>query len=292
MYTIENKRLRVGFELHGAEMVSMYDQEKDRELIWQADPAYWKRNAPVLFPFVGKVNGGEYRYQGKTYEMGQHGFARDMEFTLVEKDDTSITFELNSDEKTLEKYPFEFKLTIRYVLEMNTLAVIWNVENPAGERMYYSIGAHPAFNVEQAKKQEYRVQLSGNDTDALTYILIDPETAGADWEHPHTLELDEEQAVLAKDELFENDALIFDNEQVKRATIIDPEGKALVTVDCPGFPSFGLWSPSKDAGFICLEPWMGRVDNNGFTGELPEKYEEQKLEAYESKEFSYTIIAQ
>ena len=92
MYTIENSRLRAGFELHGAELVSLVDKKNNQELIWQADPTYWKRHAPVLFPFVGKVNGGEYRYDGKTYHMGQHGFARDMEFTLESATDTEIWF--------------------------------------------------------------------------------------------------------------------------------------------------------------------------------------------------------
>lgn len=291
MYTIENSRLRAGFELHGAELVSLVDKKNNQELIWQADPTYWKRHAPVLFPFVGKVNGGEYRYDGKTYNMGQHGFARDMEFTLVEKDDNSITFELCSDEETLQKYPFAFKLTIRYVLEANTLTVIWNVQNPADEEMYYSIGAHPAFNVAQDKKQEYKVQLHAGESE-LEYILIDPETAGADYEHPHTLKLDAEHAVLATDELFANDALIFDNNQIKSASIVDPSGKKMVTVECPDFPSFGLWSQSAAAPFICLEPWIGRVDNNGFVGELPEKYGEQKLEAKQEKEYNYVIVVE
>ena len=83
MHVIENEFLKVAVSPHGAELCSIFDKEKQHEVVWQADPAYWNRHAPVLFPFVGKVNEGLYRYKGKSYPMGQHGFARDMEFTLV-----------------------------------------------------------------------------------------------------------------------------------------------------------------------------------------------------------------
>ena len=289
MYTIENEKLRASFQLHGGELISLYDKSKQQELIWQADPAFWGRHAPVLFPFVGKVNGGEYRVNGQTYTMGQHGFARDMDFQLKDQTETTITFELRSSEETMAKYPFAFQLEIRYVLAGDVLEVHWKVTNPAAETMYYSIGAHPAFSVDAAQKEAYRVRL-GNADQTLSYIYIDPETAGADWEHVQELALDGDGSVQAKKELFEKDALIFDDGQITEASIVTPEGETMVTVRCPGFPSFGLWSPSKDAGFICLEPWVGRVDNNGFDGELKDKYGEQSLAAGASQSYVYEIV--
>lgn len=293
MITIENERLRAGFALHGAELISLYDKEKNREVIWQADPKFWARHAPVLFPFVGKVNGGEYRVNGQTYTMGQHGFARDMDFQLAAQTEDSVSFTLESSAETLQKYPYEFRLTIQYTLAGNVLTVAWKIQNLRNEKMYYSIGAHPAFQVDSAQKQQYRVQFNANSGQKeLRYIYIDPKTAGADWENVQTLALDADQAVLAEDSLFERDALIFDDAQIEKASILDPSGNAIVTVDCKGFPSFGLWSPAPGAGFICLEPWCGRVDNNGFTGDLSEKYEEQCLEAAGEKNITYTITVE
>ena len=78
--TIENEMIKVAVCDHGAELFSLYDKENDREVLWQADPKFWARHAPVLFPFVGKCYGGYYTHKGVQYTIGQHGFARDMEF--------------------------------------------------------------------------------------------------------------------------------------------------------------------------------------------------------------------
>ena len=90
MEYIENEVLKVGVAYHGAELSSVIDKRTGKEMIWQADPAYWKRHAPILFPFVGNVNKGVYRYKGKEYSMTPHGFARDMDFELLEKKDHMI----------------------------------------------------------------------------------------------------------------------------------------------------------------------------------------------------------
>ena len=148
MHYIENDRIKVAVADHGAELCGIYDKKRGHEVVWQADPKYWNRHAPVLFPFVGKVCGGQYRYKGVGYSMGQHGFARDMDFTLVGKTENSITHVLRSDEVTLAKYPFEFELEITHRIEDNKVFVEWKVTNPAeDEPLYFSIGAHPAFNV-------------------------------------------------------------------------------------------------------------------------------------------------
>ena len=147
MHVIENEFLKVAVAPHGAELCSIYDKVKQHEAVWQADPAYWNRHAPVLFPFVGKVNEGVYRYKGQSYPMGQHGFARDMEFTLVEETADSITFRLCDNEESRAKYPFAFELTITHRLQGRTVTVEWKVRNPsATEPLYFSIGGHPAFN--------------------------------------------------------------------------------------------------------------------------------------------------
>ena len=115
--------------------------------MWQGDPAYWGRTAPILFPFVGSLKNSSYRHEGTTYKMGQHGFARDMEHKLVSHSATSIYFELSNTDETLQKYPFSFILRIGYELDDNAVKVLWEVENSSNEKsLHFSIGAHPAFN--------------------------------------------------------------------------------------------------------------------------------------------------
>lgn len=99
-YTIENEKLSVTIAAHGAELSSIHDKENDRELVWQADPTFWNRHAPVLFPNVGKYYGGYFTYNGKEYPMGQHGFARDTEFEEVAAGEDFVTYRLSSNETT------------------------------------------------------------------------------------------------------------------------------------------------------------------------------------------------
>ena len=69
MHVIENEFLKVAVAPHGAELCSIYDKVRQHEVVWQADPAYWNRHAPVLFPFVGKVNEGTYRYKRQRIQL-------------------------------------------------------------------------------------------------------------------------------------------------------------------------------------------------------------------------------
>ena len=80
--TIHNEFLTLTVDTHGAEAVSLKNAA-GQEMLWQADPAVWKRHAPILFPWTGKLTGGAFTHKGKTYPGGQHGFARDVEHTLL-----------------------------------------------------------------------------------------------------------------------------------------------------------------------------------------------------------------
>lgn len=132
LHTIENDYLKVTVSDHGAELTSVYDKAQDFERIWCADPAVWNRHAPVLFPFVGKVKDGAYRYNGNTYTMKtQHGFARDAEFTCIAETTDSITHKLVYSDETLEIYPFEFELLITHRFDAENprlLHVTWTVK--------------------------------------------------------------------------------------------------------------------------------------------------------------------
>lgn len=278
---IENELIRVAVCDHGAELFSLYDKMEDREVLWQADPKYWSRHAPVLFPFVGKCTGGHYIHDGKQYQMGQHGFARDMEFAFAGQTENSITHVLKSTEETFAKYPFHFELKITHVIDGKKLMVQWEVKNTGDDKMYFSIGGHPAFNVPVRpgeKKTDYFVTFGENDT-TLPYLRVDLSCAAADIENPKTLVLEEHKLKITED-LFEQDALIFDEHAVKKAGLAFPDGTPYVTMTCEEIPSFGVWSmPMPDTPFVCLEPWIGRCDNKGFQGELKDKYGVQSLEA-------------
>lgn len=286
-YELANETISIEIDSHGAELKSLKKLSDRTEYMWKGDPAFWGRTSPVLFPFVGGVNHKEYRTKGKTYSMAQHGFARDREFTLLSGQQNEIWFVLDADEETLEKYPYEFRLKLGYKLFEDGVEVIWQVENPGTEVLPFSIGGHPAFQcpIEEGKKQtDYVLRFDREDKVVSTRLS----SAGLATEQKDTYEL--QKGILPITEtLFDKDALVIEQDQAKEVSICDKEGKAYLTVTMEA-PLFGIWSPpKKNAPFICIEPWYGRCDKEGFTGDLTEREWGNLLEPGENWKASYRI---
>ncbi|WP_278695817.1 aldose 1-epimerase family protein [Anaerobutyricum hallii] len=288
--TIKNEKLSVTIAAHGAELSSIYDKANDRELVWQADPAFWNRHAPVLFPNVGKYYGGHFTYNGTDYPMGQHGFARDTEFEQVASGENFVTYRLCADEESKKVYPFDFVLEITHRLNGNRLTVEWNVKNTDDKEMYFTIGGHPAFNVNvlpDTDFEDYSLVFKEG-TEKLYYVLLDAESGTAIGDKVYELELTDSKYALKKD-MFDKDALVFDGGQIEWAALALPDGKPYIALESKGFPNFGIWS-KPGAPYVCLEPWCGRCDNKGFEGEISEKPGIIALKAGETFKKSYDII--
>ena len=288
--TIKNERLSVTIAAHGAELSSIYDKANDRELVWQADPAFWNRHAPVLFPNVGKYYGGHFTYNGTDYPMGQHGFARDTEFEQAASGENFVTYRLCADEESKKVYPFDFVLEITHRLNGNRLTVEWNVKNTDNKEMYFTIGGHPAFNVNVLPDTDFEDYsfVFKEGTEKLSYVLLDAESGTAIGDKVYELELTDSKYALKKD-MFDKDALVFDGGQIEWAALALPDGKPYIALESKGFPNFGIWS-KPGAPYVCLEPWCGRCDNKGFEGEISEKPGIIALKAGETFKKSYDII--
>lgn len=285
---LENDRLKVVIHHFGAELASMVNKQTGEEYIWHADETYWKRSAPVLFPFVGSLKNKEYRYDGTTYSMGQHGFARDMEFVPVSKTENEVWFCLTADENTYERYPFTFTLEIGYQLMENELRVTWRVLNEDDKPMHFSIGGHPAFMCPIAGKGEQTDYYIAFDTKQdLTYSKLNEN--GLVYKKENVLSTCGGMMPVHK-HLFDEDALVIEGHQAQTVSLCNGEQKPYLTVKFQA-PLFGLWSPAgKNAPFICIEPWYGRCDDEKFNGTLEEREYGQSLEANERFEASYSII--
>ena len=265
---IENEILKITINDDGAELVEILNKRTNRSVLWNGDPKFWKRHAPILFPSVGAHVNGEYRHKGKVYPMTQHGFARDMTFECIKESPYEITHMLVDTDKTREIYPFNFNLQVTHRLEGDNLVVVWRVENTGEEEMPFTIGGHPAFALDEGtKKEDYILDFPGKEE--LSYLLVDPVEGHPYPDQIHEMKLDNGISKL-DDEFFAHDARIFDGAQFDEVVIKRKDGTPLVALSAPGFPNFGIWS-KPDAPFICLEPWIGRTDNAGFNGELMEK---------------------
>ncbi len=290
MFTLTDGQVTVAVSPHGAELCSI--KRNEVEYLWQADPAFWKRHSPVLFPIVGSLWNGTFRYCGREYGMSQHGFARDREFELISQSDNEIMFALDSDDASREVYPFDFRLEIGYRLEHGKIKVLWTVKNKGNDRMFYQIGAHPAFyfpdfDVEAEKNGYFSFEKKGEPVSDLEYILI-KEKGCADVERKHRIHLEKGLMPVAVN-TFDDDALIVENTQVDKVVLHAPSGKPWLALSFDA-PLVGLWSPpAKNAPFICIEPWYGRCDRAGFEGEISERDWIQSLASGESFSCCYTI---
>ncbi len=272
-YILENEKIKCEIDSHGAELKSLVRKHDGREIMWNADPAYWNRTSPVLFPFVGAVKDKIYRHNGKTYNIGQHGFARDMEFELLSKEDLVIWFSLSENEESLSKYPFRFNLKIGYRLEGPSIMVMWSVENTGEDEMFFSIGAHPGFAVDALAGNSFILyDKSGKPVNNITNRLFGQGGCVTDNE---TVIKTADGKLPITESLFDGDALVIENGQVGRVDLIGTDGSMIVSLSFDA-PLVGLWSPPyKNAPFVCIEPWYGRCDSESFDGELKDRdYEE------------------
>ena len=286
LYELRNDQIAIQADSLGAELKSLKRTDSDTEYMWEGNPEYWKRTSPVLFPAVGSLRNGRYLLDGKSYAMGQHGFARDMEFEFKSRTDTEIWFSLKSNTETMEKFPYEFLLELGYELRGGTLIVKWKVTNPADSDLYFSIGGHPAFccPINRNENQEdYKIWMDAEDQ-VTTGVIKDGLMS-----HEQAVYPLKDGCIQITEHLFDQDALVIENDQVHQIALLRPDGRRYLTVRFDA-PLFGIWSPpGKKAPFVCIEPWYGRCDTLDFEGTWQERQWGQKLAAGECFEAAYEV---
>ncbi|MCR5003731.1 MAG: aldose 1-epimerase family protein [Bacteroidales bacterium] len=272
---------------HGAELLSI--EKNGLEYVWQGDARFWGRHAPILFPTVGKVADGKFTVDGKSYQMGQHGFARDMDFRLVESSSSYACFELVSSEKTLEKYPYPFNLKAEYSAEYNNLIITWTITNPSDKSIFCQIGAHPAFLYKDFKENDpVHGYLSFVDASGKAVSPVCNRGLNGGYAVDCVVKPLGDCLELSAS-TFDNDALILEGAQVYKTILMDKNKKPYLVVKS-ATEVLGLWSPvGKNAPFVCIEPWLGRTDKADFKGEFKEREYVYKVGAGKSMEFTYEI---
>lgn len=289
IYTAENEQLTIKVNSFGAELCSVTEKSTGTEYMWSGDPAHWKGISPVLFPFIGGLTNGAYRYDGEEYRIGKHGFSRNMEFTCTTQEKNALWFTLEDTEETRKCYPFAFRFEAGYVLDGKTVQVKWRVTNKNDKTMYFALGGHPALACppayQQGKRTGCSILFEGKDSIVSELIGPDGLVSGKQQEYPL-----ENGRLPITTGLFDIDTLVLDNSQVQKISLCDENQKAYVTVAFDT-PYVAIWTmPQDEASFVCIEPWYGRCDNSGYTGGLEERPWGMKLEAKGCFEAGYEII--
>ena len=288
LYNLENDILCVQVRSYGAELRSLKERADETEYLWDGNPQWWKYSSPVLFPIVGKLQDGKYRVHGKEYKLPGHGLGRISEYQLVERRNDYIEFSLQWSEESLAVYPWKFKLNVAYALQDNTVEVIWKVQNLDTQEMIYSIGAHTAFRCPLVHGESFSdCYLTFNQ--AEDNINMPLNSKGQFLQVPGQARLQGQQLNLNY-EMFAGDALAYKGLKSDEVSICSHKSDKKVTMVAKDFPFWGFWTPAQGgAPFICLEPWQGHADYEGYDGEFEAREGSLKLAAGATQSFHYII---
>lgn len=280
--------LKIQTKKEGAELTGI--QYNDKEMLFQGAQvldkngnAFWKRQAPILFPIVGQLKNSKTEIEGKTYEMSQHGFARDMKFEEISKTENEHHYMLKYNEETLKKYPYKFELHVIYEIVKDTLIVTYKVKNIDEKSIYFGLGGHPAFDCNYSNG-EYEIAFLENE-DEIEFLklkdgLIDTEIAD---------NILEDNKIYLKENTFDNDAVIMKNIKSNKVVLQNHKtNKKILEFDFTGFSYLALWS-KKGAPFVCIEPWQNTADRIDSTQIYKDKENIIKLEKNKEFECKYSI---
>ena len=280
-YSLKNNVFFVNASKSGAELISIHNLTNKTDILWNPDLKFWNRISPVLFPIVGKLKDNSFLENEMHFEMLQHGFARNMEFEIIQHTENSLSMQLTSNEETRKQFPFDFLLNISYILTENCLDIHYSVTNLSSVEMPFSIGAHPGFAIDKPLNQ-YKLVFDQPFT-ADRYLIDNGLYTG---ESTPTMQNTHE--LLLSDELIQHDAVVFKNVPFYRVTLCELDNTPVVTVCSSDFPHWGFWT-KPGAPFFCIEPWAGLADSTNATGNLRDKEGIHILEPNQMKQFSYSI---
>lgn len=278
IYTAENEFFTLGVKEMGAELTSLKSKKSGIEYIWEGNPDIWYGQSPILFPVIGRLLDDKYRLNGKEYSMEKHGIVRKKPFKLVDKTDDSLTFLQSDDEKSLEIYPYHFDLFVTFKLNKNSLEVTHKVVNKNDCVMYYSFGAHPAFNCKIGDYLEFdnpQVSVLNEQIDEESYLLDNQVEI-----------LNNEKRITIEKNTFDHDALILSGYTDKVISLKSDDHNRIVRFYFDS-PVLGIWA-KPNAPYVCIEPWWGINDNHDKKADLSEKRGIMSLNPQEEKTFTWS----
>ncbi|MBS1588909.1 MAG: aldose 1-epimerase family protein [Bacteroidetes bacterium] len=267
MIQLETQDLVVQIAQKGAELSQLYDKRTGIDFLWDADPKYWAKHAPVLFPIVGTLKNNQFIFKGKHYSLPRHGFARDHSFELIFHQENEAIFEWSATSQTLLSYPFFFRFRIHYLIKQNALWVSYEVRNEGDEILYFSVGGHPAFKIPYIPNTRYEDYY-------LEFNL--PETAPRWTLEDNLINIEptpfliNQRTIPLSHSLFSKDAIVLKNIQSSHVSLKSNTSNHGLSMQIDQFPYLGIWA-AANAPFLCIEPWQGIADSINHNQNLLEK---------------------
>ena len=266
METISNQELSVSISAFGAEIQSVRDVRTGQEYWWNGDARFWSGRSPLLFPVVGRLWDDTARFGRTTTQIPKHGVVRKVEWTLVEQSETQVTYRRIGTVADFTVFPFSWTLEVTYVLSARRLEAHFRVINTGSGELLFQFGGHPALALPDcAEDRECAgfVQLEGD----LTHFRLVGEQGCVRDEKLPLGEMSEGLVPLTVSR-FAQEALIFDEGQVKAATLLRVDKSPVARVESTA-PVWLFWRPvGENAPFVCPEPWYGLCDYEHYAGDF------------------------
>ena len=283
--TLENDKLKVTISSFGAEMQSLFGKADATEYLWQGNPKFWGRRAPHLFPIIGGLKDGRFVYDSRSYEMGNHGFARDSEFAVEALSKTKAVFTLCERK---ENYPFDYLLSITYALKRNRLKITYTVKNTGKRKLYFSVGGHPAFACPinpALKYSDYFIEFEKEENPEQPLIQNDLVDG-------HRILPIRNRRISLLNSLFTRDALVIERPNSKKFRLRSAKDGRQIEMKIKNFDFMAFWSkPADGADFICFEPWCGIDDKADGIRSLESKWKIHCLKPGKTFRCAYSITA-
>ncbi len=286
LITVGANALQASVDTAGAQLMSL--KKDGKEYLWQRDPKWWPRCAPVLFPIVGNIRNDEADSAQGKIRFGRHGLARNYEFEVTKKTDDLVTLSLSSTEDTRSKFPYDFRLDMTYAATDDALEQRFTVTNTGDVTLPFVVGGHPAFNVpapgcEDEDFGDYALRFA----EPWTYAspTINTTTGLIDYQTRFSL-LEDSDTLPVSHRLFDVDTLIFEDVPQRTVSLVGPSGHGM-QVDFEGFDYLGVWSAANDAPFIALEPWRGTATGTDEDDTFEHKRGMDFLEPGETAEYAF-----
>ncbi len=268
MVTLENEYLKINVNAFGAQLSSIIDKNDGLEHIWQGNPDVWAYHAPNLFPVVGGCINDSILVNGQIYPIKRHGFARNSAFKKLESSPNHAQFALRYNEETLKSFPYKFEFQVVYHLDKNQIRIIYKVINLDDKTIYFSVGAHPAFNVpftNGESYEDYYVEFDQSENSSAHSLSANGFFNG----ETKNINISAGKLFLNQN-LFTSDALVFKNLTSRKVTLKSTQHHKTIEVEFPHFNYLGLWA-KPGAPFLCIEPWLGCADTEGEQTEFCKK---------------------
>jgi len=282
--TITSGSLTATIAHHGAELQSLKDGDGN-EYMSDGDPTYWGGRAPLLFPIVGRLNEDRLRIGDADYIMLKHGFARKSDFSVIDQSENAVRFRVIDSVETRAQYPFAFALDAHFRVEGNMLHITVTVRNIGDADLPFSFGYHPAFAWPLpggGARGDHHICFEADEPAALCRLtpdgLIQPDLVPT----PVT-----GNQLTLTDALFERDALIWKTLASRRLSYGTP-GYACLDIAFPDTDWLGIWT-KPGAGFVCIEPWAGSADPEGYCGDFNDKPGVMRLAPQQERRFRMDV---